>query len=102
MLTQATEEICAAWGVRQRLLPMTDDVVTTMVTLADEDVEVPFQEYFVQRRHSVPVSAVRFAGAAAAALPQGRGRLSERRPRPWWSPRRTRWCRSARSACWPG
>ncbi len=70
-LTQATEEICAAWGVRQRLLPMTDDVVTTMVTLADEGVEVPFQEYFVQRRHSVPVSAVRFAGAAAAALTPG-------------------------------
>jgi LPPG:FO 2-phospho-L-lactate transferase len=72
-LTEVTIEICRAWGVHQRLLPMTDARVTTMVTVHDDaaagmpgGVEVPFQEYFVQRRHSVPVSAVRFAGVEAA------------------------------------
>ncbi len=67
-LTAVTAEICAAWGLAQRLLPMCDERVTTMVTLPDEGVEVPFQEYFVKRRHAVPVSAVRFAGAQDARL----------------------------------
>ena len=66
-LTEVTAEVCRAWSLPQRLVPMTDDRVTTMVTLADEGVEVPFQEYFVQRHHSVPVAGVRFDGVAAAA-----------------------------------
>ena len=65
-LTEVTAEIAQAWGVPQRLVPMSDDRVTTMVTLRDEGVEVPFQEYFVQRHHSVPVAGVRFDGASAA------------------------------------
>lgn len=65
-LSEVTAEIATAWGVQQRLLPMTDDPVATMVTLRDEGVEVPFQEYFVRRRHSVPVSGVRFDGIDAA------------------------------------
>lgn len=66
-LTEVTDEVRRAFGVGQRLLPMTDRTVSTVVTLADEGVDVPFQEYFVQRRHSVPVSAVRFEGADSAA-----------------------------------
>ncbi|MDO8390882.1 MAG: 2-phospho-L-lactate transferase [Actinomycetota bacterium] len=65
-LTEVTAEIATAWGLQQRLVPMTDDRVATMVTLRDEGIEVSFQEYFVRRRHSVPVSAVRFDGIAAA------------------------------------
>ena len=71
-LTQVTAEISTAWGLRQRLLPMCDEDVSTVVTLLAEDGEAPadisFQEYFVQRQHSVPVSAVHFAGAAATRL----------------------------------
>ncbi|MDP2289804.1 MAG: 2-phospho-L-lactate transferase [Actinomycetota bacterium] len=67
-LTDVTAEIAAAWGLAQRLLPMTDQRVTTMVSLLEEGIEVPFQEYFVQRRHGVPVSAVRFDGADRASL----------------------------------
>lgn len=67
-LTEVTAEIVAAWGLEQQLLPMTDQRVTTMVSLLDEGIEVPFQEYFVQRRHGVPVSAVRFEGADRASL----------------------------------
>lgn len=65
-LTGVTAEIATAWGVPQRLVPMSDDRVTTMVTLLDEGIEVPFQEYFVQRRHSVAVAGVRFDGAEVA------------------------------------
>ena len=67
-LTEVTAEITAAFGLRQRLVPMSDQRVTTMVSLADEHVEVPFQEYFVQRRHGVPVDGVRFDAAADAVL----------------------------------
>lgn len=67
-LTEVTAEICTAWGLTQKLVPMSDERVTTMVTLPDEGVEVPFQEYFVKRHHSVPVGSVRFSGCAEATL----------------------------------
>lgn len=77
-LTDVTAEIAAAWGVPQRLLPMSDQRVTTMVSLLEEGIEVPFQEYFVQRRHSVPVAAVRFDGASSATLsPSARRALAD-------------------------
>ncbi|MGN6695091.1 MAG: 2-phospho-L-lactate transferase [Aquihabitans sp.] len=68
-LTEVTAEITDAWGLGLRLLPVTDDRLRTMVTLAEGDEaghEIGFQEYFVQRQHGVPVSAVRFDGAEAA------------------------------------
>jgi LPPG:FO 2-phospho-L-lactate transferase len=68
-LTEITAEIADAWGLGLRLLPVTDDRLRTMVTLAagdDAGLEVGSQEYFVHRRHGVPVSAVRFDGAHAA------------------------------------
>jgi LPPG:FO 2-phospho-L-lactate transferase len=67
-LTTVTAEIAHGWQLRQRIVPMTDQRVTTMVSLPLERVEVPFQEYFVQRRHSVPVSSVRFDGIDTAFL----------------------------------
>jgi LPPG:FO 2-phospho-L-lactate transferase len=65
-LTDVTAEIAAAWELGVRLLPVTDDRLRTMVTLAEGDDagrEITFQEYFVQRRHAVAVRAVRFEGA---------------------------------------
>lgn len=74
-LATVTDEITRAWGLGLRLLPATGDRLRTMVTLAADDApgpgspglsagtEIGFQEYFVQRRHGVPVSAVRFHGA---------------------------------------
>ncbi len=67
-LTVVTAEIAAGWGLEQLLLPMTDATVSTMVSLREEGIEVPFQEYFVKRRHDVAVDGVRFAGAAEASL----------------------------------
>jgi LPPG:FO 2-phospho-L-lactate transferase len=64
-LTEVTAEIAAAWGLGLRLLPMSDHPVRTRVSVADEG-EIGFQEYFVGRRHAVPVTAVRFDGVEAA------------------------------------
>ena len=69
-LHQVTAEIAAGWGLGLRLLPMTDDRVETRVTVAGEG-EIGFQEYFVQRRHGVPVTEVRFAGVASAEAAPG-------------------------------
>ncbi len=66
-LTAVTAEIAAAWGLDQTVLPMSDDPVRTIVTLAD-GTDVSFQEYFVRLHHDVPVRAVRFDGAARARL----------------------------------
>jgi len=67
-LSAVTAEVAAAWGVPICLLPMSDDRVQTMVTIRDEGrtTEIGFQDYFVARRHAVPVVSIRFAGADAA------------------------------------
>src|SRR5438270_10720109 len=65
-LWTVTDEIRVAWGVDTRVLPMTDDPVETRVTVAGHG-EIGFQDYFVRLRHDVPVSAVRFSGAASAS-----------------------------------
>ncbi len=69
-LTEITAEITAAWGLGLRLLPVTDHRLRTLLTLdgegEDAGREVTFQEYFVQRKHSVPVRSVRFDGAVDA------------------------------------
>ena len=65
-LATITAEIATAFGLEVRLLPMTLSPVPTMVTIEGEG-EIGFQEYFVGRQHSVPVTDVRFAGMATAA-----------------------------------
>jgi LPPG:FO 2-phospho-L-lactate transferase len=64
-LSQVTAEISRAWGLDLTLLPMTDDRVETRVHIAGEG-EIGFQEYFVGRRHAVPLEGVRYAGAEEA------------------------------------
>ncbi|MEY2967674.1 MAG: 2-phopspho-L-lactate transferase [Actinomycetota bacterium] len=64
-LEQVTAEIVRAFGVEFRVLPMSNDRVSTILTLADGS-DVAFQEYFVKLRHDVPVRAVRFEGASTA------------------------------------
>jgi LPPG:FO 2-phospho-L-lactate transferase len=66
-LSTVTSEITAAWGVPERLLPMSDDRVATTIGLADGRT-VSFQEYFVALRHGVPVRRVDFEGVGAATL----------------------------------
>ena len=69
---QVTAEIASAWEIGVRLVPMTNDRVRTIVTLAQNcsagpaGTEISFQEYFVQHRHAVSISKVRFEGADSA------------------------------------
>ncbi len=67
-LTEVTDEIARAWSLPIRLVPMTDDPVATMIEIVEGSTSriVPFQEYFVGLRHSVPVRSVRFAGIESA------------------------------------
>lgn len=67
-LSQVTAEIAAAWKLGLHVLPVTDDPLRTMITLAEGDrsPEVTFQDYFVRRQHAVPVQGLRFDGAEAA------------------------------------
>jgi LPPG:FO 2-phospho-L-lactate transferase len=62
-LTDIADEIRRAWNVRVRILPMSDDALSTLVTTAGHG-EISFQDYFVRLRHDVEVSAVRFDGLA--------------------------------------
>lgn len=64
-LSEVTAEITRAFGIAFRVVPMSNDRVSTIVTLTD-GTDVAFQEYFVKLRHDVPVRAVRFDGANTA------------------------------------
>jgi LPPG:FO 2-phospho-L-lactate transferase len=66
-LSMVTAEIAAAWGLRLTMLPMTDQRVSTIVSVPGLG-ELSFQEYFVREHHGVAVDGVRFDGAAEAAL----------------------------------
>jgi len=73
-LSQVTAEVARRWGVRVRLLPMSDSRVETRVLVKDEQgttEDIAFQEYFVARRHSVEVAGVRFAGVEEATAAPG-------------------------------
>jgi LPPG:FO 2-phospho-L-lactate transferase len=65
-LAEVTAEIIQAFGIGFRVVPMTNERVSTMVTLVDGS-EISFQEYFVKLRHSVAIRSVRFAGIAEAS-----------------------------------
>ncbi|HSL75153.1 MAG TPA: 2-phospho-L-lactate transferase [Ilumatobacteraceae bacterium] len=64
-LSEITDEVRSAWGVPVRIVPMSDEPLRTMVTIAGADPgEVSFQDYFVRLRHDVPVASLRFDGDA--------------------------------------
>jgi LPPG:FO 2-phospho-L-lactate transferase len=72
-LAEVTAEIAARWGVAVRILPMSDSRVETRVVIREPGGgrEVGFQEYFVGRRHDVPVQGIRLAGLEAASAAPG-------------------------------
>ena len=63
-LSEATVELATRFGIRVRVLPMSDDRVSTMLDTAKGT--LTFQEYFVRERHQVEVRAVSFEGAEDA------------------------------------
>ena len=72
-LSTVTGEIARRWGLEVTILPMSDDRVETRVTVDEGDgpVELGFQEYFVGRRHAVPVVDVSLEGIAGARAAPG-------------------------------
>jgi len=68
-LSAATAELAAKLGIRARVLPMTDDRVSTVLDTANG--ALTLQEYFVRERHQVDVRAVYFQGAEKARAAQG-------------------------------
>lgn len=63
-LSAVTARLAAAFGLRARLLPATDDRLRTWVDTPAGS--FPFQEWFVARRHRDEVDRVRFEGEDTA------------------------------------
>ncbi len=68
-LSQITRDFCKAWGVKQTVLPMSDQSVRTIVETDEGD--LPFQEYFVHRKCAPGVRGFRFEGIESARPAQG-------------------------------
>jgi LPPG:FO 2-phospho-L-lactate transferase len=64
-LSSITARQCAQLGVPVRVLPMSDDTVTTRVACADLG-ELHFQEYFVREQCRPRIESLRFAGVDRA------------------------------------
>ncbi|MGQ0626464.1 MAG: 2-phospho-L-lactate transferase [Sporichthyaceae bacterium] len=70
-LSAATARLCERWNPGITLLPMSDDVVQTLIVIDESTQPVHFQEYWV-RRHAEPVAReVIFDGITAAAPAPG-------------------------------
>jgi LPPG:FO 2-phospho-L-lactate transferase len=68
-LSQITGEFCAAFGVKVKVLPMSDDDVRTIVITKEG--ELQFQEYFVRQACRPQITGFRFEGIAAAVPAPG-------------------------------
>lgn len=60
LLSAITTDFCRAWGVKVRVLPMSDQLVRTIVET--DQGELPFQEYFVARACEPRVHGFSFDG----------------------------------------
>jgi LPPG:FO 2-phospho-L-lactate transferase len=67
-LSEATARVAAGFGLACRVLPMSDDPVTTRIDAVSmgRELDLHFQEYWVQRRAADEVKAIRYEGAAAS------------------------------------
>jgi LPPG:FO 2-phospho-L-lactate transferase len=72
-LSEVTQAIAARFGIRHRIVPMSDDPVRTRVRTARG--EIAFQDYFVRRQCRPRVAGFRFAGARRARIPPGLERI---------------------------
>ena len=80
--TEITREIADAWSLEQKIIPMTDHDVATVVELAEDCIagksgaRISFQEYFVKYKHSVAVRSIDFVGIEQAT-PNGLTHLTD-------------------------
>lgn len=68
-LSHATEALARALGVEEKVVPMTDDIVSTVVTTPEGIMH--FQEFWVGRRGKPDVESVLFVGLKEALPSQG-------------------------------
>ncbi len=68
-LSEVTRDLASALGVTSKLLPMSDDQVSTIVHVSGGYLE--FQEYFVERRQSDDVLGLTFLGVEDAEPTKG-------------------------------
>jgi LPPG:FO 2-phospho-L-lactate transferase len=68
-LSEVTAELCAALGLKHRILPMSDQPVRTVLETTDG--RLSMQEYFVRERAQPEVSAVHYLGSAEAVPSPG-------------------------------
>jgi LPPG:FO 2-phospho-L-lactate transferase len=66
-ITDVTQKLCKAVGIKANLLPMCDENVRTLVQTLEVG-EIPFQEYFVRRRTADTVTGLRFSGVDTAKV----------------------------------
>jgi LPPG:FO 2-phospho-L-lactate transferase len=64
-LSEVTRGFCADWGVKARVLPMSDDPVHTLIVTREMGT-LPFQEYFVKYHFRPSVTGMRFVGLSRA------------------------------------
>jgi LPPG:FO 2-phospho-L-lactate transferase len=72
-LSEVTARVAARFGVGARVLPMSDDPVTTRVDalVEGEELDLHFQEYWVRRHAQDEVKHVRYVGAGSAGPAAG-------------------------------
>jgi LPPG:FO 2-phospho-L-lactate transferase len=72
-LSEATARVAAGFGLACRVVPMSDDPVTTRIDAVSmgREFDLHFQEYWVERHAADEVKAVRYAGAERAAPAPG-------------------------------
>src|SRR5690606_23642554 len=68
-LSETTARLCAAFGIRHPVVPMSDQPVSTIIETAGGD--LPFQHYFVREQCRPAISGYRFAGVEGAAPTPG-------------------------------
>jgi len=64
-LSQVTSDFCGAWGIKNTILPMTDEPVRTIVNTVEHG-ELSFQDYFVRLHCEPKVKGFRFDGVEQA------------------------------------
>ena len=65
LLTEITRRFSLAWGIRQIILPMTDEQVSTLIETHEKGL-LTFQEYFVKYRFEPRVKKIFYQGLKTA------------------------------------
>ena len=68
-LSEITASLYQAFGIRHRAIPMTDDLVSTII-ITDGGEELSFQDYFVKESCVPAIKSIRYKSAASAMMPK--------------------------------